>query len=86
MTEKESQFQNLLDANYRWPCSFPFKFIIPAARQDEILALFPGDEYTCRPSKTRKYVSLTIHKNVSSSAEVIEIYNRFKAIEGVICL
>ena len=86
MTEKESQFRDLLDANYRWPCSFPFKFIIPAEKRDEILALFPGEEYTCRPSKTGKYVSVTIHKHVSSSAEVLEIYNRFKTIEGVICL
>jgi len=84
--EKESQFQDLLDANYRWPCSFPFKFIMPVEIRDEILALFPGDEYTSRPSKNGKYISVTIHKNVSSSTEVIEIYNRVKTIEGVICL
>lgn len=86
VTEKQMKFEDLLDENYRWPCSFPFKFIMPVQMLDEVLALFPGEEYTRRPSKTGKYVSVTIRKNVSSSKEVIEIYNRIRAIEGVICL
>jgi len=86
MPNKESQFDDLLNANYCWPCAFPFKFIIPVERLDDLLVLFPGDEYTSRPSKTGKYVSVTIHKDMSSSDEVIRIYNRAGRIEGVICL
>jgi uncharacterized protein len=86
MTEKESHFKELLDANYCWPCSFPFKFIIPADKLETILELFPGEEYTSRPSRTGKYISVTIHKNVCSSEEVVRIYERVGTTEGVICL
>lgn len=86
MSEKESQFKDLLDANYIWPCSFPFKFIVPTKKLDEILGLFPGVEYACRPSRTGKYVSVTIHKNVCSSEEVAQIYEQVGKTEGAICL
>lgn len=76
----------MLDENYCWPCAFPFKFIIPAERLENVLALFPGEEYTSRPSKTGKYFSITIHKNMGSSDEVVQIYNRAGRINGVICL
>ncbi|MBN1545953.1 MAG: hypothetical protein JW902_04765, partial [Syntrophaceae bacterium] len=49
MSDQESRFKNLLDENYCWPCAFPFKFIIPAERLENVLALFPGEEYTSRP-------------------------------------
>jgi putative lipoic acid-binding regulatory protein len=86
MTERKSNFRELLDANYCWPCSFPFKFIVPADKLDEILALFPGEECAYRPSRTGKYISITIHKNVCSSEEVALIYERVGTTEGVICL
>ena len=86
VTEKQTQFEDLLDENHRWPCSFPFKFIMPVQMLDEVLALFPGEEYTRRPSKTGKYVGVTIRKNVSSGKEVMEIYDRVGAVKGVICL
>jgi putative lipoic acid-binding regulatory protein len=86
MVKRESNFRELLDANYCWPCSFPFKFIVPADKLDEILGLFSGEEYACRPSRTGKYVSVTIHKNVCSSEEVAQIYERVGKTEGAICL
>lgn len=86
MSEKESQFKDLLDANYCWPCAFPFKFIVPADKLDEILGIFPGEEYTSRPSRTGKYVSVTIHKNVCSGEEVVQIYEQVGKTEGAICL
>lgn len=86
MVENGSQFRELLEANYCWPCSFPFKFIVPADKLEEILALFPGEEHVCRPSRTGKYVSVTIHKNVCSSEEVTRIYALVGKTEGAICL
>jgi putative lipoic acid-binding regulatory protein len=86
MTENSNRFQELLDANYCWPCSFPFKFIVPKEKLEDILALFPGEACTSRPSKTGKYVSVTIHKNVCSSEEVVQIYEQVGKISGVICL
>jgi hypothetical protein len=86
MTEKESKFKELLDENYCWPCAFPFKFIIPADKLEAILNLFPGEEYACRPSRTGKYMSITIHKNVCSSEDVVRIYDLVGTTEGVICL
>ena len=33
-------FRSSLDANYEWPCLFPFKFIVPKAQTEAVLALF----------------------------------------------
>lgn len=86
MAENTSNFRELLDANYCWPCAFPFKFIVPADKLQEILSLFPGEEHVCRSSRTGKYISVTIHKNVSSSEEVARIYELAGKTEGTICL
>ena len=86
MAVNENRFQELLNVNYCWPCSFPFKFIVPAEKLGDILALFPGEACTSRQSKAGKYVSVTIHKYVCSSEEVVRIYDQAGKINGVICL
>jgi len=86
MTENTGKFRELLDANYCWPCVFPFKFIVPAEKLQEILILFPDAEPVCRSSRTGKYVSVTIHQHVCSSEEVARIYELVGKTEGAICL
>ena len=86
ITDKHHTFRELLDRCHTWPCSFPFKFIVPAEKLHEILLLFPEEEPTLRSSKEGKYVSVTIRKRVCSSNEVLEYYNRLTGIKGVICL
>lgn len=86
MVENENNFRELLDVNYCWPCVFPFKFIVPSDKLQEILTLFPGEEHVCRASRTGKYISVTIHKNVCSSEEVVQIYELVGKTEGAICL
>lgn len=87
ITDKHhNTFQELLDRHHTWPCSFPFKFIVPAEKLNEILLLFPEEEPVLRSSKEGKYVSVTIHKRVHSSEEVMACYNRLTGTKGVICL
>jgi putative lipoic acid-binding regulatory protein len=85
-TADRHSFQELLDRRHTWPCLFPFKFIVPAEKLPDILSLFPEEEPVLRPSKGGKYVSVTIHKHVRSSDDVIACYNRLAGMEGVICL
>ena len=86
MTDKHHKFQKLLDQHYAWPCSFSFKFVAPAEKLQDVLLLFPDEKPVLRPSKEGKYVSVTIHKHVRSSDEVMVYYNRLTGIKGVICL
>ena len=83
---KDHRFRELLDRHHTWPCSFPFKFIVPAEKLREILLLFPGEKPALRPSKEGKYIGITVHKHVQSSDEVLAYYNRLAGTKGVICL
>ncbi len=86
MNSRDSRFVDLLNENYTWPCPFPFKFIVPVERLDELKGLFPDENHACRPSRTGKYVSVSFSKSMRSSEEVVQVYNRVGSIEGVICL
>ncbi|MDX9744911.1 MAG: DUF493 family protein [Syntrophales bacterium] len=86
MKKNMNSFKRLLDEHYGWPCAFPFKFIMSAEKLPEILAFFPGEDYRIRSSETGKYISVTIHKHVSSSEEVARIYELAGKVRGVVCL
>jgi uncharacterized protein YbbK (DUF523 family)/putative lipoic acid-binding regulatory protein len=85
-TDKQQTFRELLDQCHTWPCSFPFKFIVPQEKLQEILLLFPEEKPSLRSSKGGKYVSVTINKRVHSSDEVLACYDRLAGTKGVICL
>ena len=41
--ESLDSFRSSLDANYDWPCLFPFKFIVPKDQSQTVLDLFADD-------------------------------------------
>lgn len=88
MKEDESQdsFRSSLDANYEWPCLFPFKFIVPKDQTDTVLGLFADDPVKSRESSSGRFTAYTMEMQVHSSDEVIAIYQRVAQVPGVISL
>lgn len=79
-------FKEKLENEYTFPVVYVFKFIVPLDKKEQLEAVLPTGEISYRPSRTNKYVSLTLKKEVASSDEVIEVYTNAHHIEGIIAL
>ena len=79
-------FRSSLDANYNWPCIFPFKFIVPVEQAQSVLDLFADDPVQARESKNGRFTAYTMEMHVHSCDEVIAIYQRVAQVPGVISL
>ncbi|HAV14512.1 MAG TPA: DUF493 domain-containing protein [Opitutae bacterium] len=88
MKEDESldSFRSSLDANYDWPCLFPFKFIVPRDQTEVVLGLFADDPVKSRESSSGRFTAYTMEMQMHSSNEVIAIYQRVAQVPGVISL
>jgi len=87
MDEKSlDSFRSSLDANYEWPCIYPFKFIVPKAQVDAVLELFADDPVRAKDSSSGRFTAFTMEMNMHSCDEVIAVYQRVAQIEGVISL
>lgn len=80
------RFKDLLDEQNDWPTRYTFKFIAPADVVDALKAVFDDHPIRVRESSKGNYMSVTAHLRVSSSEEVIEIYEEASSIDGVISL
>jgi len=79
-------FRSSLDANYDWPCLFPFKFIVPKGQSKQVLDLFADDPVKANESSTGRFIAYTMEMNMHSCDEVIAIYQRVAQVPGVISL
>jgi putative lipoic acid-binding regulatory protein len=79
-------FRSSLDANYEWPCLFPFKFIVPKAQTEAVLALFDVAPSRAKDSSSGRFTAYTMEIEVVSSDEVLAIYERVTSIPDVISL
>lgn len=79
-------FRLSLDANYEWPCLFPFKFIVPKAQIKTVLDLFADDPVQEKQSSNGRFTAFTLELYMHSSDEVIAIYQRVAQIPNVISL
>ncbi|MEM8868626.1 MAG: DUF493 domain-containing protein [Verrucomicrobiota bacterium] len=88
MEEGESldSFRSSLDANYDWPCLFPFKFIVPKDQKEAVLELFADDPVSSRESSSGRFTAYTMEMNMHSCDEVIAVYQRVARVPGVISL
>lgn len=73
-----SSLKEALDAEYNWPASYTFKFVVPAAKKQELLKFFPEHLVSWKDSRTGKYASLTCTQTMMSSDEVIALYEEIK--------
>lgn len=79
-------FKEKLDKEHKWPTSYMFKFVAPAAKEDEVKEVFADEELGIKKSKEGNYASFTINKVMNSSDEVVEIYLKAGKIEGLIMM
>lgn len=79
-------FKEKLDKEHSWPDFYLFKFVVPTAKKDELMAEFPEETFTEKNSKSGNYISFSLKKKVKSSDEVVDIYVRARKIEGLISL
>lgn len=84
--ESLDSFRSSLDANYDWPCLFPFKFIVPKDQCQTVLDLFADDPVKANESSSGRFIGYTMEMNMHSSDEVIAIYQRVAQVPGVISL
>tara|TARA_B100001778_G_C18554523_1_gene614632 strand:- start:747 stop:1013 length:267 start_codon:yes stop_codon:yes gene_type:complete len=79
-------FKSSLEANYQWPAVFPFKFIVPKERSEQLIELLGDSPLIPRPSSGGRFIAYTMEKEVDSSDEVIALYNKASEIPGIITL
>lgn len=80
------RFKELLDDQNEWPTRYTFKFIAPADGVDALKSVFDDHPVRVRESSKGNYMSVTAHLRMSSSEEVLAIYEEASDIEGVISL
>lgn len=76
----------LIDSGHEWPGDYLFKFIVPAGKRAELESHFEGVTFFTRPSANGRFVSLTYKGHFQSSDQVMAIYERVLAIEGIVSL
>lgn len=83
------QFKKKLEDEHSFPSVYMFKFIVPADNQKIAMveSLFTEEaEISQKQSGKGNYFSLTARQVVISSDEIIEIYKKATAIEGLMAL
>lgn len=77
----------LLNASYKWPALYLFKFIVPTEQGKELEKLMQEAQTTeTRPSANSKYMAYTFHCPMGSAQEVLDVYARVKIIPGLVSL
>ena len=84
--ERIRSFREKLDQQHAWPSLYMFKFIVPSGKEGQVKELFPLHNTSERASKQGNYTSVTVQMMMPSADEVIEIYKKAAAIEGLIAL
>ncbi len=80
------EFKALLDEEYTWPTDFHFKFIVPTEQVAALTELLKTDRIKLKASRNNRYTSINAWMKLSSSDEVIYVYDRVEQIPGIIAL
>ena len=85
----------LLEATHKFPCEFTFKAIglttdcfvrrVLAAVKLELNA-DAEPSFSCRTTAGGKHTSVTIEPTIDSAAQVIAIYHRIHAVDGIVMM
>jgi len=86
MDNKTLSFKEKLESQHQFPGHYLFKFVVPAARRQELVNVMPEGKTSFKESSGKSYTSVTVEAFMNSSAEVIAIYEKASKIEGVISL
>ena len=69
-----------------WPSLFPFKFIVPIQKLDELLANFLKQDTKVKLSSKGRYASVSVSSYLLNPDKVLDVYHRVEKIEGLIAL
>lgn len=77
-----------LESVEKFPGVYNFKFIVTGGldKIQDLRAILPQDEFIEQASKTGKYVSITVKKQVQNADEVIAVYKQAGNIKGIMML
>lgn len=78
--------KSALDNAVQWPDVYTFKFIVPRAQVNHLVALIDGHRYSQRESSGGRFVAVTMEAMMTSSDDVVAIYERVAVIEGIMAL
>jgi hypothetical protein len=82
-----AKFRALLDEEYAWPTDYHFKFIVPVGQIDALQQLLNTTaRIEVRLSRNNRYASVSVRMKMSSSQEVIYVYEKVGGLEGLIAL
>ena len=87
-TDSYANLKEKLETVEQFPGIYNFKFIITGGMDkiEELRAVLPNDKFIEQPSKTGKYVSITVKKEMQNADEVIAIYKKVGTIKGIMML
>lgn len=87
-TDIYANLKEKLESVEKFPGVYHFKFIITGGldKIEDLRKVLPNDEFIEQPSKTGKYVSITVKKQVQDADEVIAIYKETATIKGIMTL
>jgi len=87
-TDIYANLKEKLESVEKFPGIYNFKFIITGGldKIEELRKILPDDEFIEQPSKTGKYVSITVKKEMQNADEVIAVYKQAGDIKGIMIL
>lgn len=87
-TDVFANFKEKLESVQTFPGVYAFKFILTggATKLTELRTVLPDDQFIETPSKTGKYISVTVKKWMQNADEVVDIYKKVGEIQGIMML
>ncbi len=87
-TDMYANFKEKLESVQTFPGIYAFKFILTggAAKLTELRVVLPEDQFIETPSKTGKYIAVTVKKWMQDADAVVDIYKKVGEIKGIMML
>ena len=86
MSFEEEKFRLILENEYKWPCHYLFKFIVPSDSLEDVQKIFHGHQTKVKESKKGNYVSVTCRILIDETDQVLDFYKEVSKIKGCISL
>ncbi len=87
-TDVYANFKEKLESVQTFPEMYVFKFILTGGVEKikELREILPEDKFIETPSKTGKYIAVTVKKWMQDADAVVDIYKKVGEIKGIMML
>ncbi len=86
VTDTYARLEQRLNEFYTWPCTYPFKCIVPSEQFSALAGRFPVEGITTRTSSGGRFISMTMEIRATCAEDVLSLYRKAAEVEGVILL